>query len=114
MKQLADYLRAQANDLEGFDTSIADASLDRATLRKWAAEVEAMETRLNDAYAEGRKDEDDEHGLAGRLIAAWVESHGKPIPWNAAVEISAIANELTDEERARLLALGEVDLGGIE
>lgn len=65
--------------------------------------VEAMQTN---AYAEGRKDEADENGVASRLIDAWVTAHGKPVPWEKAVEIVAIANKLPEAERIRLLALG--------
>jgi hypothetical protein len=59
-----------------------------------------------DAYAEGRKDEAEEHDV-GRLIDAWVAAHGKPMPWAKAVEIVVIAKKLPDAERARLLTLGE-------
>lgn len=66
---------------------------------------QAIDKAQTEAYAEGRKDEADENGAASRLIDAWAASHGKPVPWDKAVEIVAIVNKLPEEERARLLAL---------
>jgi len=62
---------------------------------------------LNEAYAEGRKDEAEEsrEALANKLIDTWVVSQGKPIPWAKAVEIVAIVTKLPMEERQRLLSL---------
>jgi hypothetical protein len=45
--------------------------------------------------------------LASRLIDAWCGAHGGQIPWAKAVEITAIVTKLSDEERLRLLALGD-------
>lgn len=69
--------------------------------------LKALGDVQTEAYAEGRKDEADENGAASRLIDAWAAAHGKPVPWEKAVEIVAIANKLPDAERARLLALAE-------
>ncbi|OJY23574.1 hypothetical protein [Pandoraea sp. 64-18] len=44
--------------------------------------------------------------LASHLIDAWVAAHGKKIPWDKAIKISAIVTKMPDEERDRLLALG--------
>lgn len=65
-----------------------------------------LEAMVQHAYAEGRKDEAEEHA-ASRLIDAWVASHGAPIPWEKAVEIIAIVNKLPEAERTRLLGLAE-------
>ena len=43
--------------------------------------------------------------LASRLIDAWCAAHGRPIPWEMAVEITAITTKMPEAERARLLAL---------
>jgi hypothetical protein len=43
--------------------------------------------------------------LASRLITAWGDTHGKPIPWAKAVEISFIITKFSEAERQRLLAL---------
>lgn len=51
----------------------------------------------------------DENDAVSRLIEAWVTEHGKPIPWEKAVEIVAIVNKLPDAERLRLLALASGD-----
>lgn len=67
---------------------------------------EEVETAQTEAYAEGRKDEAEDHA-ASRLIDAWVASHGAPIPWEKAVEIMAIVSKLPEAERARLLALAD-------
>lgn len=45
--------------------------------------------------------------LASHLIDAWIASHGKQIPWEKAIKISAIVTKMADEERDRLLALGD-------
>lgn len=45
--------------------------------------------------------------LASRLITAWCEAHGKRIPWDKAVKISAIVTKMPDEERDRLLSYGD-------
>lgn len=65
---------------------------------------ERLEAALNHAYAEGRNDE-----TFDRLSDAWVAAHGKPIPWEKAVEILAIVKKLPEDERARLLALAEAE-----
>lgn len=44
--------------------------------------------------------------LASHLIDAWVAAHGKKIPWDKAIKISAIVTKMPGEERDRLLALG--------
>lgn len=64
---------------------------------------------LNNAYAEGRKDEAEEsrEAMASKLIDAWVAAHNKPIPWAKAVEIVVIVQKLPEEERQRLLSLDE-------
>lgn len=45
--------------------------------------------------------------LAGRLIDAWCHDKGKKIPWAKAVQIIAIVTKQSDEERDRLLRLGD-------
>lgn len=44
--------------------------------------------------------------LASRLIDAWCDAHGKQIPWNKAIEITAIVTKMPDAEKQRLLSLG--------
>jgi hypothetical protein len=67
----------------------------------------ALNSLLVLAYADGRKDEAEESGVASKLIDAWVTTHGKPVPWEKAVEIMAIVQKLPESERARLLSLAE-------
>jgi hypothetical protein len=45
--------------------------------------------------------------LASRLIDAWCDSHGGRISWVKAIQITAIVTKMSDEERARMLALGD-------
>lgn len=45
--------------------------------------------------------------LGARLIDAWCAANGKQIPWDKAVEITAIATKMSEAERARLLALDD-------
>ena len=47
--------------------------------------------------------------LASRLIDAWCADKGKQIPWAKAIQIGAIVTKLSDEERDRLLHLGDDD-----
>jgi hypothetical protein len=73
----------------------------------WLDDIrERLEGLQHEAYADGRNDEAEEQ-TATALIDAWVQTHGKPIPWGTAVEIISIVNKLPDAERVRLLALGE-------
>ncbi|MEX7116614.1 hypothetical protein AB2C39_35745, partial [Pseudomonas aeruginosa] len=41
--------------------------------------------------------------LAAKLIETWVTKHGKPAPWSTAVEITAVATNMPNDERDRLL-----------
>ncbi len=45
--------------------------------------------------------------LAAKLIETWVEKHGKPAPWSKIVEITALATNMPNDERDRLLALDD-------
>lgn len=45
--------------------------------------------------------------LAAKLIETWVTKHGKPAPWLTAVEITAVATNMPNDERDRLLALDD-------
>lgn len=45
--------------------------------------------------------------LAAKLIDAWGSVHGQPVPWEKAVEITAIATSMSNEERDRLLAMAD-------
>ena len=45
--------------------------------------------------------------LASRLIDTWCAAHGAQIPWEKAVEISAIVTKMPDAEYARLLRLDD-------
>lgn len=48
-----------------------------------------------------------EKQTAVRLLDIWAASHGKPVPWGIAVNIVATIEHMPEEERTRLLALGE-------
>ena len=43
--------------------------------------------------------------LAARLIDAWCAHHGKPIPWNKAIDIVAIVTGMEEEKVKELKAL---------
>ncbi|MDI4068206.1 hypothetical protein QK416_29595 [Pseudomonas aeruginosa] len=45
--------------------------------------------------------------LAAKLIETWVTEHGKPAPWSTAIEITAVATNMPNDERDRLLALDD-------
>lgn len=48
-----------------------------------------------------------DHDSATLLINAWVDTHGKQIPWDKAIEIIAVATKMPDAEKARLLCLDD-------
>lgn len=52
--------------------------------------------------------------LAAKLINTWCEVHGRPIPWAKAVEITAIATSMSDDERERLLAMADEEVPGAQ
>ncbi|HGA2732592.1 TPA: hypothetical protein ACIR09_003605 [Pseudomonas aeruginosa] len=45
--------------------------------------------------------------LAAKLIETWAAKHGKPAPWSKIVEITALATNMPNDERDRLLALDD-------
>lgn len=45
--------------------------------------------------------------LAAKLIDTWRAVHGRPVPWEKAVEITAITTSMSSEERERLLAMAD-------
>ena len=47
--------------------------------------------------------------LASRLIDAWCADKGKQIPWAKAIQIIAIVTKQSDDERDRLLRMGDED-----
>lgn len=69
-----------------------DASDLRVALE--SAIVEACETGLTP-----------EQSTSSQLIEAWVETHRRACPWKVAIEITSIVTHMTDDEKARLLAL---------
>lgn len=54
-------------------------------------------------------DETPREVLASRLIDAWCADKGKQIPWAKAIQIVAIVTKQTDDERDRLLKMGDED-----
>jgi len=71
----------------------------------------ALENRdlLNAALAREAelREELDNHDCATLLINAWVDAHGKQIPWDKAIEIIAVATKMPDAEKTRLLCLDD-------
>lgn len=53
------------------------------------------------------REELDNHDCATLLINAWVDAHGKQIPWDKAIEIIAVATKMPDAEKTRLLCLDD-------
>ncbi len=45
--------------------------------------------------------------LASHLIDVWIADKGSKIPWQKAVQITAIVTKMPDAERDSLLALGQ-------
>lgn len=60
-----------------------------------------------DAGAVADEDDTPAEILCSRLIDAWCEANGGQIPWDKAVEITAITTKLPDAERLRLLSLDD-------
>lgn len=61
------------------------------------------------AYESQQPAEEPREILAGRLIDTWCATHGKQIPWSKAITILAIVTQMSDDERDRLLNLGDGD-----
>lgn len=47
------------------------------------------------------------HDSATKLINAWVDTHGKQIPWDKAIEIIAVVTKMPEVERQRLLCMDD-------
>lgn len=59
------------------------------------------------APGKAQPEETPEEILAAKLIETWVAKHGKPAPWSKIVEITALATNMPNDERDRLLALDD-------
>jgi hypothetical protein len=89
-------LRAQLANTEQSRRSFFDLSQD---LEKRLAERDARLEELEQSEAES--------GIATKLINKWVNDHCQPIPWDKCIEIIAIITKMSDEEKRRLLDLGD-------
>jgi ribosomal protein L37AE/L43A len=49
----------------------------------------------------------DESNVVRQLIQAWASVHGRPVPWATAIEITAVATKMPEDEKAALLALDD-------
>lgn len=49
----------------------------------------------------------DESNVVRHLIQAWASAHGRPVPWAKAIEITAVATKMPEDEKAALLALDD-------
>jgi hypothetical protein len=92
----SDTLRAQLANTEQSRRSFFDLSQD---LEKRLAERDARLEELEQSEAES--------GIATKLINKWVNDHCQPIPWDKCIEIIAIITKMSDEEKRRLLDLGD-------
>ncbi|WP_225037712.1 hypothetical protein [Pseudomonas aeruginosa] len=76
-----------------------------------AEEFDLFVQRLLDScaapVAQAQPEETPGEILAAKLIETWVTKHGKPAPWSTAVEITALATNMPNDERDRLLALDD-------
>lgn len=76
-----------------------------------AEEFDLFVQRLLDScaahVAQAQPEETPGEILAAKLIETWVTKHGKPAPWSTAVEITAVATNMPNDERDRLLALDD-------
>lgn len=78
----------------------AHLALLRAELAIIRAKLEAAE-KENARLAENLQD----HDNSSKLIDSWCAEHDGKIPWNKAVEITAILTKMPEAERMRLLHL---------
>ncbi|HGP1078864.1 TPA: hypothetical protein ACLF0Q_000690 [Pseudomonas aeruginosa] len=76
-----------------------------------AEEFDLFVQRLLDScaapVAQAQPEETPGEILAAKLIETWVTKHGKPAPWSTAIEITAVATNMPNDERDRLLALDD-------
>lgn len=73
-----------------------------------AIEQRELTQKAEARIAEMEKEEPRET-LASRLIDAWCADKGKQIPWAKAIQIVAIVTKQSNDERDRLLRLGDED-----
>lgn len=95
-------------------TALADAATreihgDDYRLSTRLAIEAAIRKALSAPVALGEMPEEPREALAIRLIDAWCADNGKKIPWAKAVQIIAIVTKQSDEERDRLLRMGDED-----
>lgn len=70
-------------------------------------QVGTMEVRYKPEQPEAAEPDEPAEVLAGRLIDAWCADKGKQIPWAKAIQIVAIVTKQPDDERDRLLKMGD-------
>ena len=93
--ELSDYDAALAREAEV--GRLYDSLVNRSNRERDASEKREAALR----------EELDNHDCATLLINAWVDAHGKQIPWDKAIEIIAVATKMPDAEKTRLLCLDD-------
>lgn len=84
-------------------------ALDESDGDRWKmrSERDAANARLHEVATACATAEQERDGLWRDLRETWVEKHGKPAPWSKIVEITALATNMPNDERDRLLALDD-------
>ncbi|ENZ74951.1 MULTISPECIES: hypothetical protein [Ralstonia] len=96
---------------EDFDTDPAEDFKER--LLQWVCDTLNAAQDAHRAAQSGQRSGVTEEAdtpaeiLCSRLIDAWCDANGGQIPWDKAIEITAITTKLPDAERLRLLTLDD-------
>ena len=92
-----------------YEDVVAQLETERARVTDYIAQRAQTELKLEAALGReaALREELDNHDCATLLINAWVDAHGKQIPWDKAIEIIAVATKMPDAEKTRLLCLDD-------
>ena len=82
---------------------------DEYSLRHHISEVSILIEGYADSQSELAmlREELANHDSATKLINAWVDTYGKKIPWDKAIEIIAVVTKMAESERQRLLCMDD-------
>lgn len=107
-RALQNEIREREAEIARLDGLVSGRTAERDAALAKVAELEAnIDAFLNSPVAQAQPEETPGEILAAKLIETWVAKHGRPAPWSTAVEITAVATNMPNDERDRLLALDD-------
>ncbi len=107
-RALQNEIREREAEIARLDGLVSGRTAERDAALAKVAELEAnIDAFLNSPVAQAQPEETPGEILAAKLIETWVAKHGRPAPWSKIVEITALATNMPNDERDRLLALDD-------